>query len=164
MEDYGYCKENLILQATLIGDLLAGLGLCSAAGLLKQLTCGRVGYCPLRSPPWISGSTKINYRKNDALGCSPPPLENPGLIFSLDENFSQPAQAGKYARRRWKICGPQWATNSPGVFYGEAKKNNFHFLSLPRFRLICFVACFSAKYRYGYRDVSFCVNRAIYWP
>ena len=164
MEDYGYCMEKLILQATKLG-----LGTCWLAGTLQRSKFAQaIGLregelLPSISPVGYPAQQKSMTEKMMRWGVGADNRKPWSDIFFV-ENFSQPltqTQAGKYTEALENLrLAPSAGNKQPWRILRDAKKNIFHFYLSRDFGYNSLWNCFFAKYRYGHSNVSFCINRA----
>jgi nitroreductase len=131
MEDYGYCKENLILQATKLG-----LGTCWLGGTFQisrfaQAIGLREGeLLPTVSPVGYPAKQKSFTERMMRWGAGSDNRKPWSDIF-FAENFLRPltqAQAGKYAEALENLrLAPSAGNKQPWRILQDAKQNTFHF-------------------------------------
>jgi nitroreductase len=131
MEDYGYCKEKLILQATQFG-----LGTCWLGGTLQRSRFAQaIGLregelLPTISPVGYPAQQKSITEKMMRWGVGSDNRKTWSDIFFAD-NFSQPmtqSQAGKYSEALENLrLAPSAGNKQPWRILRDAKKNGFHF-------------------------------------
>lgn len=131
MEDYGYCKEKLILKATKLGLGTCWLGgtfqisrFAQAIGLQEGEflpTISPVGY-PARQKSFTESIMRWSARSDK---------RKPWSDIFFAGNFSQPltpSQAGKYSEALENVRLAPSATNKqPWRILRDAAQNNFHF-------------------------------------
>ena len=131
MEDYGYCKEKLILEATKLGLGTCWLGGTLQRGKFAQAIGLREGellpsISPVGYPAQQKSMTEKMMRWGVGAGNRKPWSD---LFFA--GNFSQPltqAQAGKYAEALENLrLAPSASNKQPWRISWDAKINSFHF-------------------------------------
>jgi nitroreductase len=130
MEDYGYCMERLILQATQLG-----LGTCWLGGTLQRSKFAQaIGLrdgelLPTISPVGYPAQQKSITEKMMRWGIGSD-NRKPWSDLFFDDNFSQPltqAQAGKYAEALENLrLAPSASNKQPWRILRDAKINSFH--------------------------------------
>jgi nitroreductase len=130
LEDYGYCKEKLILQATKLG-----LGTCWLGGTFQlsrfaQAIDLREGeLLPTVSPVGYPAQQKSFTERMMRWGAGSDNRKPWSDIF-FTGNFSQPltqAQAGKYAEALENMrLAPSAGNKQPWRILRDAKQNTFH--------------------------------------
>ena len=131
MEDYGYCKEKLILQATKLG-----LGTCWLGGTLQRSRFAQaIGLregelLPSISPVGYPAQQKSITEKMMRWGVGSDNRKPWSDIFFAG-NISQPltqAQAGKYSETLENLrLAPSASNKQPWRILRDAAKNAFHF-------------------------------------
>jgi len=131
LEDYGYCKEKLILQATKLG-----LGTCWLGGTFQISRFAQaIGLqegelLPTVSPVGYPAQQKSFTERMMRWGAGSD-NRNPWSDIFFAGNFSQPltpAQAGKYAEALENLrLAPSASNKQPWRILRNAAQNNFHF-------------------------------------
>ena len=131
LEDYGYCKEKLILQATKLG-----LGTCWLGGTFQLSRFAQAiglqegDLLPTVSPVGYPARQKSITEKIMRWGAGSDNRKPWSDIFFAG-NFSQPltqSQAGKYAEALENLrLAPSASNKQPWRILRDAKQNTFHF-------------------------------------
>jgi nitroreductase len=131
MEDYGYCKEKLILQATQLGLGTCWLGGTFQRGKFAQAIGLREGeLLPSISPVGYPAQQKSMTEKMMRWGVGAG-KRKPWSDLFFAGNFSQPltqAQAEKYAEAMENLrLAPSAGNKQPWRILRDTKQNIFHF-------------------------------------
>jgi nitroreductase len=131
MEDYGYCKENLILKATELG-----LGTCwlagtfNAGGFARAVDLAEGEVLPTVSPIGYPADQK-SFTEKIFRGFAGSDHRKPWPDIFFTGNFSTPltkAMAGKYAEVLENVrLAPSASNKQPWRILQDAAGNTFHF-------------------------------------